>query len=79
MWSFTNTITTETPGGLAWEKMEETKHQYLPSVVIAEDFDAAWAEYMEAYKAAKPEDFFAEMQEAVYARIELVQGKNVRP
>jgi putative aldouronate transport system substrate-binding protein len=79
MWSFTNTITTETPGGLAWEKMEETKHQYLPQVVIADDFDAAWSEYMDAYKAVKPEDFFAEMQEAVYARIELVQGKNVRP
>jgi len=79
MWSFTGTMTTDTPGGLAWEKMEDTKHQYLPGIVIADDFDAAWAEYMEAYKAVKPEDFFAEMQEAVYARIELVQGKNVRP
>lgn len=79
MWSFTGTMTTETPGGLAWEKMEETKHQYLPQVVIADNFDAAWDEYMKAYKAVKPEDFFAEMQEAVYARIELVQGKDVRP
>lgn len=79
MWSFTGTMTTETPGGLAWEKMEQTKMQHLPQVVIADDFDAAWAEYIKAYEACKPEDFFAEMQEAVYARIELVQGRNVRP
>ncbi len=79
MWSYANTITTETPGGLAWEKMEETKHQYLPQVVIADDFEAAWSEYEKAYKAVKPEDFFVELQEAVYDRIEVVQGKDVRP
>lgn len=79
MWSFTGTMSTDTPGGLAWEKMEETKMQHLPHVVIANDFDTAWSEYLKAYKAVKPEDFFAEMQEAVYGRIELVQGRDVRP
>jgi putative aldouronate transport system substrate-binding protein len=78
-YTYTGTMTTDTPGGLAWEKMEDVKHQHLPNVVIADDFDKAWAEYLEAYKAVKPEDFFAEMQEAVYARIELIQGRNVRP
>jgi putative aldouronate transport system substrate-binding protein len=75
MWSFVNEITTETPGGLAWAKMEETKKQYLPQVVIAEDFDAVWNEYLKAYANCKPEDFFVEVQDAVYDRIELVQGK----
>ena len=75
MWSFVNTMTTETPGGMAWTKMEETKKQYLPQVVIADDFDSAWADYTKAYNAVKPEDFFAEIQETVYDRIELVQGK----
>jgi len=74
MWSFVNQITTETPGGLAWEKMEETKKQHLPQVVIADDFEAAWNEYLEAYNKVKPEDFFKEVQEAVYDRIELIQG-----
>jgi putative aldouronate transport system substrate-binding protein len=77
MWSFVNEITTDTPGGLAWTKMEETKKQYLPQVVIADDFDKAWADYVKAYNGIKPEDFFAEIQQAVYDRIKLVQGKDV--
>jgi putative aldouronate transport system substrate-binding protein len=79
IYSFVGEMTTETPGGLAWTKMEETKKQHLPQVVIAEDFDSAWADYMKAYNNCKPEDFLAEVQEAVYHRIELVQGKDVRP
>lgn len=75
MWSFVNTITADSPGGIIWTKMEETKHQYLPQVVIADDFDKAWAEYLDAYNAVKPQDFFTVLQEAVYDRIELVQGK----
>lgn len=62
MYSYSNNFTTETPGGVAWAKMGETKHEYLPKVVMATDFDAAWDEYMEAYNACKPEDFLAEMQ-----------------
>lgn len=77
MWSFVGEMTAETPGGLAWAKMEETKMEHLPQVVIADDFEAAWDKYVEAYKACKPEDFLAEVQEAIYDRIELIQG--VRP
>ena len=62
MYSYSNNFTTETPGGVAWAKMGEIKHEWLPKVVMAEDFDATWAEYMEVYSAAKPEDFLAEMQ-----------------
>ncbi len=62
MYSYSNNFTTETPGGVAWAKMGEIKHEYLPKVVMAKDFDAAWDEYMEAYNACKPEDFLSEMQ-----------------
>lgn len=62
MYSYSNNFTTETPGGVAWAKMGEVKHEYLPKVVMASDFDAAWDEYMTAYNACKPEDFLAEMQ-----------------
>ena len=62
MYSYSNNFTTETPGGVAWTKMGEIKHEWLPKVVMADDFDATWAEYMEVYNAAKPEDFLAEMQ-----------------
>ena len=63
MYSYSNNFTTETAGGLAWAKMGETKHEWLPKVVMAADFDKTWAEYMDAYNACKPEDFIAEMQE----------------
>lgn len=47
MWSYSNSFTTDTEGGMAWNKIGEIKHEYLPQVVMAKDFDAAWAEYMD--------------------------------
>jgi putative aldouronate transport system substrate-binding protein len=75
MWSYVNELPTDTPGGIVWNKMEETKKQHLPQVVIADDFETTWETYMEAYRAVEPEVFFEEMQDAVYDRIELIQGK----
>ncbi len=63
MYSFSNNFTTETPGGVAWAKMGECKHEWLPKVVMAKDFDKGWGEYMAAYEACKPEDFLKEMQD----------------
>ena len=63
MYSYSNNFTTETPGGVAWTKMGEVKHEWLPKVIMAPDFEKGWAEYMEVYNECKPEDFLAEMQE----------------
>ena len=65
MYSFSNNFTTDTPGGVAWNKMAEVKHEWLPKVVMASDFDSEWATYMDKYNACKPEDFLAEMQECL--------------
>lgn len=62
MYSFSNNMTTETPGGVAWTKMGEVKHAWLPRVVMADNFDSTWDDYMDAYNATKPEDFLSEMQ-----------------
>ncbi len=62
MYSYSNNFTTATPGGLAWVLMDECKHEWLPRVVMASDFDKVWADYMEAYNACNPQDFIAEMQ-----------------
>ena len=40
----------------------------LPKVVMAEDFDAAWDEYMEAYESCDPQAFLDEMQEELDRR-----------
>jgi len=69
LWSFSNNFTTETPGGVAWAKVGEVKHEWLPKLVMSDDFDAVWDEYMKAYAAAKPEDFLAEVQAELDKRI----------
>ena len=63
MYSYSNNLKTDNDAGVAWTKMGECKHQWLPEVVMADDFEAKWAEYQEAYAACKPEDFLKYMQE----------------
>lgn len=62
MYSYSNNFTTETPGGVAWTKMGEVKHEWLPKVVMADNFDKGWEDYMKVYNECKPEDFLSEMQ-----------------
>lgn len=73
MYSHSNNMTTRTPGGVAWNKMGEIKHQYLPRVVMAEDFETAWEEYLVEYNKCQPEDFLDEMQEELDRRIEAAE------
>ena len=46
------------------------KHEKLPQVVMAKDFDGAWSEYMKAYSDCKPEDFISELQTELDRRME---------
>ena len=70
MYSFSSTMTTSTPGGIAWTKMGEVKHEYLPKVVMASDFEAAWDEYMSVYEKCNPQDLLEEMQTELDRRME---------
>ncbi len=69
MYSFSNAMTPETAGGEAWTNMGKCKHEYLPMIVMAEDFDAAWEEYMAAYNDCNPQAFLDEMQEELDRRV----------
>ncbi len=71
MYSHSNNMTTATPGGVAWTRMGEIKHEYLPKVVLASDFESAWDEYLDVYATAKPEDFLGEMQTELDNRLAL--------
>jgi len=68
MYSYSNAMTTETPGGVAWTKMGEVKHEWLPRVVMADNFDSIWEDYMAAYNAVNPQAFLDEMQEELDRR-----------
>ncbi len=70
MYSFSNAMTTETPGGVAWTKMGEVKHEWIPKVVMASDFESAWTDYMAAYEAVDPQAFLDEMQAELDRRVE---------
>lgn len=55
--------------GKAYKLMGETKHEWLPKVVIASDFEAAWNDYMAAYDACNPQDYVTEMQDQLDRKI----------
>jgi len=74
MYSYSNAMTTATAGGVAWNKMGEVKHEWLPKVVMSDDFDTLWEQYMEAYEGCNPQDFLDEMQEELDRRIAAAEG-----
>ncbi len=69
MYTFSQTMTTATPGGTAWNKIGELKHEQLPKVVMADNFDAAWDTYMKEYEKCDPQSFIDEMQAELERRI----------
>lgn len=70
MYSYSNNMTTATEGGTAWAKIGEIKHEYLPRVVMANDFESAWEEYMGVYNGCNPQAFIDEMQAELDRRME---------
>ncbi len=69
MWSYSNNLTTSTDGGMAWNKIGEIKHAQLPKVVMADDFDGAWADYMKVYEGCNPKAFLDMMQTELDRRL----------
>jgi putative aldouronate transport system substrate-binding protein len=69
MYSYSTQLTYATEPGRVWKDMGEIKHQWLPQVVMANDFEHTWDAYMGAYKACRPEIFLADMQNEVNRRI----------
>ena len=75
MWSYSNAFTTETPWGLAKVNMDEVKHEYLPKVVISDDFESAWNEYLTVYNdRCDVEAYLNALTEEVQRRIAVAEG-----
>ena len=68
MWSYSNSMTRATKGGVAWEKINDFKLQYLPLLVMSDDFDSEWERYIAEYNACGPQDFLDEMQKELNRR-----------
>lgn len=70
MYTYSSSMTTATEGGMAWTKMGEIKHEYLPKIVMADDYEAAWEDYMKVYEGCNPQAFIDEMQAELDRRME---------
>lgn len=69
MYSYSTMLTLTTEPGRVWNQMGETKHIWLPQVVMADDFEGAWQDYMKAYASCSPEIFLNDMQKELERRI----------
>ncbi len=69
MWSWSNTLGMDTPYGLAYYKMGECKHQWLPQVIMSSNFESTWDSYMLAYQDCKPQVFLDAAQAEVDTRL----------
>ena len=73
MYTYSSSLKTNTPAGMAWTKMGQCKHKWLPQVCMAKDFDSEWSSYMNAYNTCKPQDFVSAMQTELTNRIKFAQ------
>lgn len=73
MYSHSDMLTDETPSGRAWKEMGEVKQEYLPQVIMTDDFEGMWEQYMADYEACHPELFFEEMQKELERRVKAAQ------
>ena len=70
MYSFTDTLTADTKVGQVKIQTDMIKHQYLPQVIMAEDFDTMWDIYMQQYADCEPEILLDALQTELTRRIE---------
>ena len=68
VWTYTNRFTDDTDYGRAKQSIDSVKHRYLPKVIMSSDFDAAWDEYMDAYKLCDTGSYFNELTAEVRRR-----------
>ena len=70
MWSYSNTFTTDTDYGRALKSIEQTKLKYLPNVVMSNDFESVWNEYVTEYEKCNPKVLFDELTREVKRRVD---------
>lgn len=70
MWSFSNSVTDETNYGKVMKQIDATKHKYLPLLVMSNDFEKTWEEYLEEYNSIDTQVYFDELTAEVHRRID---------
>lgn len=69
MYSYSDQLTYSTRAGSVWKKMIAVKQDQLPKVIMSDDFETAWEEYMQMYQSCEPQIFFDAMQRELERRV----------
>ncbi|SFW49666.1 extracellular solute-binding protein [Ruminococcus flavefaciens] len=68
MWSFSNSVTDETDYGKVMKQIDAAKHKYLPLLVMSNDFESSWEEYVDEYNQIDSQIYFDELTAEVRRR-----------
>ncbi|MBP5606345.1 MAG: sugar ABC transporter substrate-binding protein, partial [Ruminiclostridium sp.] len=61
--------------GEVWANMAEVKHEYLPKVVMADDFETGWNEYLSVYnRRCDIQVFLDGINAEIQRRIDVANG-----
>lgn len=71
IYTYSDWLTTASAPGEVRERITILKQEMLPQVVMADNFDGAWKEYMTLYQACEPEIFLKDMQKEVERRVKM--------
>ena len=69
LWSWSNNLISASTEGAVWVRIGECKHEWLPRVVISNNFSSDWKSYMSAYNACNPQVFIDAAQKEVENRM----------
>ena len=78
LWSATNAWTTDTEYGVANQKMDDIKQEWIPKVIMtpASDFEQIWEEYMQVYNDnVDVKAYEDELTAEIARRIAVAEGK----
>lgn len=62
MYSYTTSLSSNSPAGQIPRSDGSGETQMASQVIMAEDFETAWEQYMEAYDSCNPEIYYQMLQ-----------------
>ena len=65
MYSYTQSLSSKSKGGMIRDEIDEVKRNWLPQVIMSDDFASTWDAYMAAYQKCDPQDYFDILQRHV--------------
>ena len=62
MYSYTQSLSSKSKGGMIRDEIDAVKRNWLPQVIMSDDFASTWDAYMAAYQKCDPQDYFDILQ-----------------